>query len=146
MYQKILVPIDGSATAARGLTEAIALAKVMGARLRLMHIMEIPAATASAAVYSPELVEQLKSEAEVILERAKSAVQSAGLEADTVLGDGFGDRRLNDFVAEQVTGWGAQLIVLGTHGRRGIRRLVLGSDAEAIVRTATVPVLLVRAG
>jgi nucleotide-binding universal stress UspA family protein len=145
VYEKILVPIDGSATAARGLTEAIALAKAMGARLRLMHIMEMSAATASAAVHSPELVEQLKSEAEDILERAKWMAQSAALELDTMLGDGFGDRRLHDFVAEQVTGWGAQLIVLGTHGRRGMRRLVLGSDAEAIVRAATVPVLLVRA-
>ena len=62
---------------------------------------------------------------------------------DTALFDSL-SKRLCDRVAEQVKEWGADVIVLGTHGRRGVGRMLLGSDAEQIVRTATVPVLLVR--
>jgi len=50
-----------------------------------------------------------------------------------------------DLIVEQANKWGAELIVLGTHGRRGIKRMVLGSDAEHVVRQSSVPVLLVRA-
>lgn len=52
--------------------------------------------------------------------------------------------RLSDFVVEQAHIWKADLIVIGTHGRRGVRRLLLGSDAEQVLRTSPVPVLLVR--
>ena len=62
---------------------------------------------------------------------------------DSVLLDTYGTR-LSELVVKQVEEWGADLIVLGTHGRRGVGRLLLGSDAEQIVRTATVPVLLIR--
>jgi len=52
---------------------------------------------------------------------------------------------VSDLVIDQAREWGANLIVLGTHGRRGVNRMLLGSDAEQILRMATVPVLLVRA-
>jgi nucleotide-binding universal stress UspA family protein len=53
--------------------------------------------------------------------------------------------RVSEVVVEQAKVWRADLIVLGTHGRRGVGRFLLGSDAEQVARTASVPVLLVRA-
>ena len=66
-----------------------------------------------------------------------------GVQVDTLLFDNVSNR-LCDTVLEQVKKWGADLIVIGTHGRRGVGRMLLGSDAEQVVRTAPVPVLLVR--
>ena len=63
---------------------------------------------------------------------------------DTVLKDSFAGR-VSDLVIKEAGAWPADLIVLGTHGRRGLGRLFMGSDAEAIVRSAPVPVLLLRA-
>ena len=145
MYKKILVPVDGSSTADRGLAEAIALAKVMGARLKLLHVIDRPTAvSAEASAYSSQLEEELKDAGARVLAQAEQKVRSAGLDVDTALVDSP-QGRLCDLVAAQVDEGGAELVVLGTHGRRGVRRLVLGSDAEAIVRTTKVPVLLVRA-
>jgi nucleotide-binding universal stress UspA family protein len=70
-------------------------------------------------------------------------VQASGLESESVILETAGGRAADAIVAE-AKAWGADLIVLGTHGRRGARRLVMGSDAEEIVRTTPVPVLLVR--
>ena len=67
-----------------------------------------------------------------------------GAEVDSVLVESAG-RKLHEIVNEHAQAWGAEAIVLGTHGRRGLRRAVLGSDAEQVVRRSSVPVLLVRA-
>jgi nucleotide-binding universal stress UspA family protein len=81
---------------------------------------------------------------EEILEGGKARAENAGVRADTVLLEGM-KTRLCDAVAEQARAWGAELIVIGTHGRRGVGRMLLGSDAEQIARTSITPVLLVRA-
>ena len=84
----------------------------------------------------------LKEAGTSILEKARIQIEAQGLAVDSVLLDTYGTR-LSELVVKQVEEWGADLIVLGTHGRRGVGRLLLGSDAEQIVRTATVPVLLI---
>ena len=76
-------------------------------------------------------------------EEARLTVQAAGIPVEITLFDSLSGR-LCERVAEQVNAWSADLIVLGTHGRRGVGRALLGSDAEQIVRSSTVPVLLVR--
>lgn len=147
MYQKILVPIDGSDTASRGLQEAIKLAKLTGARLRLLHVVDqisFAAGMESAGMMTGEMLELLREGGEQVLKKAAARVAKAGVRVDTVLCDGLAGR-VSDHVVEQAGKWGAGLVVLGTHGRRGMSRLLLGSDAEMIVRQATVPVLLVRA-
>jgi nucleotide-binding universal stress UspA family protein len=147
MYQHILVPYDGSATSSRGLDEAIRLARLTGASVRLLHMIDVLAfATGfeTAAVYVGDVIPYMKQAGERILEEGKARVENAGVKADTVLVDSIAIR-LSESVNDQVTAWGADLIVIGTHGRRGVARLLLGSDAEQIVRTALVPVLLVRA-
>ncbi len=146
MYQKILVPIDGSPTAARGLSEAIELGKLTGARLRLIHVIdELSFALSVGDGYanSGEILNALHDAGVEILSQAQTRVRANGLEVDTVLSDSLAGR-VCDLVIAQAGVWDADLIVLGTHGRRGVGRLFMGSDAENIVRSASIPVLLLR--
>jgi nucleotide-binding universal stress UspA family protein len=147
MYQRILVPFDGSATSSRGLTEAIQLARLSGARLRLVHMVDdllYASGFESSAIYMTDVVPLMRAAGETILQQGKARAERAGVPVETVLLEGVATR-LADAVDDQVGAWGADLIVIGTHGRRGLGRLLMGSDAEQIARTARVPVLLVRA-
>jgi len=146
MYQRILVPFDGSATSSRGLDEAIGIATLTGASLRLIHMLDILDFTngfETAAIYTDHVIPFMRRTGEEILQGGKARAENAGVRADTVLLEGM-KTRLCDAVAEQARTWGADLIVIGTHGRRGVGRMLLGSDAEQIVRTSIAPVLLVR--
>ena len=145
MYKNILVPIDGSETATLGLNEAIRLAKNQGGRLRLVHIVN-ELILHSANAYGANIgsvYEVLHQGGESLLDEAEAAVRRAGVEVDTVLFEAIGGQA-GAHIVRQALEWPADLIVCGTHGRRGIRRMVLGSDAEHIVRHTPVPVLLVR--
>ena len=147
MYQRILVPYDGSATSSRGLDEAIRLASLTGASVRLLHLVDvllIATGFETAAAYAGEIIPFMRQAGEKVLQEGKARVEGAGVKAETTLVEGTA-RRLFEVVTDQVKTWGADLIVIGTHGRRGVDRLLLGSDAEQIVRTAPVPVLLVKA-
>jgi len=145
VYRKILVPIDGSATSNRGLIEAIELAKDQRATLRLVHVLDelILGPGVEAVVYLDNTVDILRDAGKQLVADAEAMVREQGLNAESVILEIMGGRAADSIVAEANT-WGADLIVLGTHGRRGARRLVMGSDAEEIVRTARIPVLLVR--
>ena len=146
MYQNILVPVDGSETSGLGLREAIQLARTLNARIRLLHVVnKMPwvAAGATPPVFE-DLVNQYRSTAESILHEAKTAARAAGLEVEDRLIEGIGDRA-GEVVVDQAREWPAHLIVCGTHGRRGLKRILMGSDAEYIVRHSPVPVLLIRA-
>jgi nucleotide-binding universal stress UspA family protein len=146
MYQRILVPIDGSPTAQRGLDEAIRLAKLTQGRLRVLHaIDELSFAFAVDAYgYAGDLLKVLRENGDRLLGEAKASAKMAGVEADTVLCDRLSGP-VHELVAQEAAKWPADLIVLGTHGRRGVGRAVMGSSAEHILRYAPVPVLLVRA-
>ena len=145
MYKKILVPIDGSPTSNLGLNEAIKLAKDQGAKLRLFHLVDEYYAVSSSDIASSadDLIEALRQGGKKILEKAETLARRDGLTPESVMIESFGGRAA-DFIVQQAKKWGADLIVLGTHGRRGAKRLVMGSDAEQVVRTTRVPVLLVR--
>jgi nucleotide-binding universal stress UspA family protein len=88
-------------------------------------------------------VDLLREAGEQVVARAEAAARKHGLRPESVIVEVTGGRAADAVVAE-AKAWGADLIVLGTHGRRGAGRLVMGSDAEEIVRTTPVPVLLVR--
>jgi nucleotide-binding universal stress UspA family protein len=147
MYQRILVPYDGSPTSTLGLDEAVKLARLTGAKLRLIHVVDdLAFATGfeAAAVYVGDVLPMMRAAGAEILAQGKQRAAGSGVEVDTVLLEGLA-ARVCDVVVEQVKAWGAELIVIGTHGRRGMGRVMMGSDAEQIVRMAPVPVLLVRA-
>ena len=147
MYEKILVPVDGSPTSSRGLQEAILLAKLAGARIKLLHVVDeisFMSSVEAAMALTAEMVQLLKEGGEQVLQEASTQVRAAALEVETELVESY-TGRVSDLVIEKAREWGAQLIVLGTHGRRGVGRMLLGSDAEQILRQSPVPVLLVRA-
>jgi len=90
-----------------------------------------------------DLRRELQERGREILKDAATVAHQQGVEADTECVDApLGP--VGEVIVDCAQEWGADLIVIGTHGRRGIRRLVMGSDAEHVVRTATVPVLLLR--
>ena len=147
MYQRILVPIDGSATSDLGLNEAIRLAQLTHARLHLIHVideMSFALAVDSYGYYAGELLELLQKDGAEILEKGLATVREKGLPVDGMLYENL-EKTVQQRVIAEADSWKADLIVIGTHGRRGVRRMVLGSSAEGILRTAPVPVLLVRA-
>jgi nucleotide-binding universal stress UspA family protein len=147
MYQRILVPVDGSPTSTRGLDEAIRIAKLTGGRLRLFHVIDelsFALAMDAYAGYAGDWLKVLREKGQGILDEARTVAQASGVEADTVLCDQFSGS-VHEQVTAEASKWPADLIVLGTHGRRGIGRFVMGSSAEYVLRYATVPVLLVRA-
>ncbi len=145
MYKKILVPIDGSPASTRGLDEAIQLAKDQGAELRLLHVLNewltvSPDATGAA---TGAVSEGLRVSANLILDEGDARARRSGITPNTVLLEQIGTP-VGEVILKHAAEWGANLIVCGTHGRRGVRRLVMGSDAEYILRHTRVPVLLVR--
>lgn len=147
MYQRILVPVDGSSTSNKGLDEAIRLAGITHASLRLIHVVDelvFAGGFEAYAAYSGDLVPMMKEAGEQLLAQAKARVQASGISVDTKLFETLA-ARVSEVVNDEAKAWGADLIVIGTHGRRGVGRLLLGSDAEQIVRMAPIPVLLVRA-
>ncbi len=147
MYQRILVPVDGSTTSSQGLDEAIKLATLTGGSLRLLHVVDELSAAMSMSDYgavSPDIFRMLKEGGEQVLANAKTLAQARQVPVDTVLIEGFSGR-LSDQVTAQAAQWGADVVVLGSHGRRGVGRMLLGSDAEQIIRNSKVPVLVVRA-
>lgn len=148
MYQHILVPTDGSATSDKAVTEAIAMARLSGGSIRLLHLVDALTVASVAdgfASYAAEVLPLLREAGEKVLEAARQRVAAAGVGVETTLREVVAGR-VCDLVQQEAAAWPADLIVIGTHGRRGVQRLLLGSDAEQILRSATVPVLLVRGG
>ena len=145
MYSRILVPVDGSETALRGLQEAAKVAKSCGGKVQLLHVVnEFVIDTGYAPVlYNEQLVHTLRENGKKVLASAQAAAHELGLEAESKLVEVIGGRAADEIVKQAVQ-WPAELIVIGTHGRRGLRRLAMGSDAELVLRSSPVPVLMVR--
>ncbi len=146
MYKKILVPVDGSPTSLCGLQEAIRLAKDQGASVRLIHVADEFLAMGSP--YAPMIDYQtfltaVRESGNAILEKMRTVAGEQGLQAETQLLETIGGRAA-DKIIEAAIRWPADLIVMGTHGRRGVRRLLMGSDAELVVHSTPVPVLMIR--
>jgi nucleotide-binding universal stress UspA family protein len=146
MYSRILVPVDGSAPAECGLREAIRLATATRSTLVVLHVVnEFPIMMdpVSLADYNG-LIEALRCAGEEIVAKATKVVVEAGLDCESAIVEALSGSASNAIV-EQVTAQRCDLVVMGTHGRRGMKRLALGSDAEVVVRHSPVPVLLVKA-
>lgn len=146
MYKRILVPIDGSDTAQRGLKEAATLASEQKATLRLLHVaVDFPYMVEMANTIDFEQYrEGLHRYGLDLLDKAKAAAGGPGREVETQLRE-LKSGRVASIIVQEAKDAGCDLIVIGTHGRRGFRRALLGSDAEGVLRESPVPVLLVRA-
>jgi len=145
MYKRILVPIDGSDTSNLALQEAIGLAKDQHSTLRLFHIVDLTATYSSVpAPHVTERQDALQVEGQKVIADASELVRAAGIQFDSKCIATF-DKRIFDLIEQEAKEWPADLIVIGTHGRRGIRRLFLGSVAEGLTRISSKPLLLIRA-
>ncbi|MEI7783504.1 MAG: universal stress protein [Betaproteobacteria bacterium] len=146
MYKRILVPIDGSQTSTSALVAALQMARESAGSVRLIHVME---ELAQVIAYDPygaypgDLVKVMRDNGQTVLAQGMEVAKSAGVDADQRLVEAAG-QRLAEVINKEVEAYHADLIVLGTHGRRGIGRVLLGSGAEQIIRAAQVPVLVIR--
>jgi nucleotide-binding universal stress UspA family protein len=144
VYRHILVPLDGSSTSERALREAVTLAGEQGAQLELVHVMEdILFLENEAYINYSEVRKSVRTEGERILSQALSMAEQAGVTAEQKLLDADG-ARIASVIVDETRRWPADLIVIGTHGRSGFSRILFGSVAEGVVRTAQIPVLLIR--
>jgi nucleotide-binding universal stress UspA family protein len=146
VFKRILVPVDGSAPSMHAVAMATGLAKGNAGQLRLVHVLDQAAYLTGydpVGAGSGQLFALVKETGERLLQQSAEAVRAAGVSAETVLIQDL--TRLGEAVAKAAADWKAELIVVGTHGRRGPSRLFLGSGAEQIIRLAPVPVLVTRA-
>ncbi|CAM2195113.1 universal stress protein [Paraburkholderia sp. A1RI_3L] len=146
MYQKILVAVDGSESSKRALNEAVRMASLGKGSVHCVYVVDKSALFTYAGYYDPvALLDAFRRDGTEALEAAGKAVAAAGLAGDTELVE---TESAGDDVAACLQRcaqrYGAELVVMGTHGRRGVRRVVLGSVAERFLRFSTCPVLLVR--
>ena len=146
MYSRILVAIDGSDTSDLALREAIKLAQELHSLLRLVHVVDLTLVyTDLGGPYVLDYQRAIQAAGQKVIADAAAIAREAGIEFDTapIVIDMVGQHAY-DAIEDEAKHWRAELIVIGTHGRRGVRRWLLGSVAEGVARVATKPVLLVR--
>jgi nucleotide-binding universal stress UspA family protein len=142
-FNRILVAIDGSPTSNKALAAAVELARSHGWRSLFVHSAD-ELQYMSGLDSSAEVGAIVRTNGEKVLKEAASAAAAAGVEAECHLVDEPG-QRLGDIVAHEALSWKADLVVVGTHGRHGVGRVLLGSGAEQIIRLSPVPALVIRA-
>jgi nucleotide-binding universal stress UspA family protein len=137
MYRNVLVPTDGSEAADRALTRALELARAFDASVHVLYVVE-PLQTAeydAGAIY-----DALRAEGEEATGAAAERVREADLPVETAVEVGTPHTTILEYTGEH----GIDLVVMGTHGRTGLDRYLLGSVTEKVVRLSDVPVLTVR--
>jgi nucleotide-binding universal stress UspA family protein len=141
MFRKILVAIDGSEPAERALEKAIEEAKVWDAEVHAIYVVEsglfssLPMDNTLEVIYSI-----LQKEGEDLLESAKNSARKADVPISTHLRQGHAGSEI-DSLAEEL---GADLILLGAHGKSDVDRLLLGSVTDYVVRHSAITTMVVR--
>lgn len=147
MYKHILVAMDGSPHAEKALQHALQLARESTAELRILYVVDMTWMLVGTefAIDTTQVDEARRQLGERILAQAKDAAKAAGVAAQTrLVTTDTPAQNTAEAVAQEAADWPADLVVVGTHGYRGFRHLMLGSVAEGVARQCTVPVLFVR--
>jgi nucleotide-binding universal stress UspA family protein len=142
MYKRILVPVDGSTTSMNGLEKAIRLSRASGAKLRILHVVDGIAFSRDHSMFTAT-AEKFRESGRKLIKEATAHARKQQVRAESRMVENLTGRAA-DTIVKEAGKWNADVIVMGTHGRRGFNRLVLGSDAELVVRAASSPVLLVQ--
>lgn len=144
MYSRLLVPIDGSRPSEVGLLEALRVAHEAQATVRFFHVVDLNFLTRGydGTPFPEEVIDMVRRDGERLLEDAGERARRIGVSAETGSTE-ITSGRIADAILKERADCGADAIVMGTHGHRGFRRAMLGSDAEAVARESEVPVLLV---
>lgn len=147
MYKRIAVAVDGSRTSGKALQEAIGLAGETGARVLLLHVCEeMPVMWEPGGLSmmpAQDIMQVITDAGKELLAKLEQQVAGCGLAVETRLAETLGGRA-GSIISEEAKKWNADLLVVGTHGRKGVDHILMGSVAEGVIRTAAMPVLLVR--
>ena len=146
MYQRLLVALDNTKTSRLALDHAAELARLSGATVVLLHVLESfrhVSGFESPKAYAEEVLPRMREKGRQLLDEVAAPLVEQGIEVETVLLEGS-DERVAEVIARRAREAGVDLVIMGTHGRRGVNRLLLGSDAEQVARIAHAPVMLVR--
>ena len=145
MYQRIFVTVDDSATSRYALGEALRLAKLTQATVRLVHVVDLAQFGWGGTEFldAADLQKTIKTAGEKVLQTAVSAAEEAGVPSENGLLESWGDK-IAEVLVTDAEAFHADLVVMGTHGFSGLMHLLMGSVAEGIVKKSTMPVLLVR--
>ena len=142
MFKRILVPVDGSSTALRAVERAVGLAQAFGARIDLVSVVDpYPFLGADYALGQDEFKAAATASSNQALARAEATVVAAGLPCERKIID---SHLIHEGILEAAQAMGADLIVMGSHGRHGIEKLLLGSTAQRVLSHTKLPVLVVR--
>ena len=147
MYQRIVVAVDGSDTSSKALEEATKLAREMSSIILLLHVCEeMP------IMWEPDGMNMILMQDSLIavtdagkelLEKQRRKLTKQGITVETKLIETY-DGHIDSVISDEAQKWNADLLVVGTHGRKGLAHLLMGSVAEGVTRNASMPVLLVR--
>jgi nucleotide-binding universal stress UspA family protein len=144
MFNHILVPIDGSETSMHAVSKASGLALAFGSRITLIHVIDnypFIGVGADYALGQNEYLAAATSSANAALARGVASLAAEGLHSDQRVIDGH---VVHEGIVDTANGIGADLIVMGSHGRSGIEKLLLGSVTQRVLQDASMPVLVVK--
>ena len=147
MFKRIIVPVDNSETALKALHVAVELAKEQQAKLQILHVID-EQFLGFAEIYGDfhGVITPLKKSGEEVLNKMSAIAKNANIDFQCTLVELKPlEGRVAEKIIAQAKEWSADLIVIGSHGRRGFSRMFLGSVAENVMRIASVPVLLMHA-
>ncbi|MEQ1742959.1 MAG: universal stress protein [Candidatus Nitrotoga sp.] len=147
MYKRIVVAVDGSETSGKALDEATKLAREMSSVILFLHVCEeMPIIWEPNGMNMILMQNSLKAIADAgkaLLEKHRKQLAEQDITVETKLVETYGGR-MGSVISEEAQKWHADLLVVGTHGRKGIAHFLIGSVAEDVTRSASMPVLLVR--
>ncbi|HEX7683023.1 MAG TPA: universal stress protein [Trinickia sp.] len=148
MYRNIMLAVDGSTSSKRAIEEAVRIASLAHAKIHAVYVVDKSALFNYGGYYDPQaLLEALRRDGQAALGQVREALGAAGVTGDEKIVE---TESMADDVAtclqRYADGHAIDLVVMGTHGRRGVPRLVLGSVSERFLRFSTCPVMLVRGG
>ena len=144
MFKHILIPVDGSPTSMMAVTKAAGLAKTFGSQVTAVYVVDPYPFTGVGADFAygqSQYMNAATSEANTALDATRKALEEAGVAVTTVIGEGHA---VHDGILRALESTGADLIVMGSHGRRGLEKLVLGSVTQKVLNNTGLPVLVVR--
>ncbi len=144
MFKRIVVAIDGSRTSHRAFESALELAATHGAVLQPYYVVENAPVYYDVPGYDPSVLrDELAAQGAKLGDEALAAMKQRGVEGAVAIAEASSVDDVADLVLKAAAAFSADLLVMGTHGRKGFQRLILGSVAERCLRQATLPVLLI---
>jgi nucleotide-binding universal stress UspA family protein len=144
MFKHILVPVDGSSTSLMAVSKAAEMAKVFGSSVTAVYVVDPYPFTGVGADFAYGQAQYLSAataEANTALEAVGKIMQEFGQPVNTVIGEGHA---VHEGIVRVVENIGADLIVMGSQGRRGLEKLMLGSVTQRVLRSVHIPVMVVR--